>query len=215
MNDMIENTIEASDITFQFITQEHNPDLMKKYAKMRQEVFTDYWKLEHFEGELDVYDNASHVLVIMHKDKCVGGARLVVHEAGSALRLPMETDEFLVETLCPDLPLHWLHYAELSRVAILEGYRNGAYADSIYQMVEEKCKELDVHYVFAVAPIPQARRSRRSCRALGMKAEILSNVAVPELPTYEGIAMRLSIVGIGDVLWPYDEAKAKKLSESV
>ncbi|MDA0781559.1 MAG: GNAT family N-acetyltransferase [Rickettsiales bacterium] len=183
-------------VKYSFFHKNNKHELVQDYFQLRTEVFREYWELDNFSGEEDEFDNDAHILVIHKNNVCVGGARLVLHLPGSSNLLPIETDSFKMVRLFPDFNLETNIYSELSRVVLSKEYRTGEYSAFLYHMIGEKARSLNVKYVFACAPLCQARMSKIACRKVGINLEIKSEIDVPELPTYEGNKMYLSITDL-------------------
>jgi len=186
----------SSPVTFEFVTESTPIDLVHQYFQLRQDVFTNYWHLKQFAGDEDEYDKMSVILLMCHQNTCVGGARIVIRPAYSDIYLPMETADFLVTRLLPDLHLEGKNYVEICRLAILPEFMNGSHSTELYYQLACKCKELNISYAFGVSPILQARKIRIACRSFGMDTKICNDIAIPPLATYEGITMRLTVMDV-------------------
>ena len=179
------------EVSFSFFHNNMKHKLVNDYFNLRGQVFKSYWNLEHFSGEEDAFDQDAYILILHKNNKCIGGARLVVHSPENNSPLPLETEGFQIKDLFPNLHLDKTVYAELSRVVLDEGYRKGGYSSFLYYLIGQKSQSLNIKYVFACAPLCQARMSKIACRKVGIPLEIKHEVNVPELPTYEGKKMYL------------------------
>lgn len=82
-------------------------------------------------------------------------------------------------------------------VLVLEEHlRNGKYSAIIYKKVGDKAASLGAKYVFASSALTQARMARIACKNVGLQLEILKDIKVPDLPTYEGHKMFLSLIDL-------------------
>lgn len=194
-------------VTFEFVHNTISEKLIQQYYLLRQEIYTDYWHLENFEGGEDEYDKNSYTLLALCKNRCVGGIRLVAAYETDNKCLPMETKGFYIEELFKDLNLKKNEYGEIGRTALLPEFRNGKCSQEMYKVICLKSKELGHKYAFAVAPIQQARKVRIACRAFGLRADVCDGIPVPSLPTYENITMKLMKIHIGD--WNISEVYKK------
>lgn len=178
-----------------------DPSLLLQYFKVREQAYKEYLHLDGFSGDLDGTDTNSHILLVMDGYRCVGGARLTVKDPLVESNLPMEEDGFRLTDLFPELDLKNNKYCEYSRVCFLEGYRTGAYVDGVYRRFFEKCIEKKIKYNFAIAPLLQAKRSRRGAEKLGVKASIRYDIKVPHKPIHGSIKqMYITVIDIPDHL---------------
>lgn len=190
-------TVTKESIGFSFVDSSTDPLLLEQYYALRQDIYTSYWNLNSFSGCEDSYDKKGHILLIHKNGICLGGARLIVHRPKETFFLPMENKEFQLDKLLPELMLKKNAYAELSKVVLVPELMNGQFSSEIYKHIGTKGRELNVRYVFAVAPFIQARRSKIACQRLGMKTEIRKDIDVLDQPTFEKIKMYLSVVHLG------------------
>ena len=51
---------------------------------------------------------------------CIGGCRLIIREADETFALPMETPDFKLRDVFPNLPLRKLRHGEISRFAVMD-----------------------------------------------------------------------------------------------
>lgn len=188
MQGIVANRIKSGRLTYQF---DNSNDQLQGYYNLRQEVFTEYWKLKSFKGGADQYDKMSHTLTIYEGQKCVGGARLIIRNPEDDFLLPMETKSFQLKNTLKDVNFRAQPVAELSRLALLPEYRNGEISKNIYRKIIERAKKYNVGYIFTVCHITQARKSRMLCKDLDIEVSIRKNIIVPQLDTYEGVKMNL------------------------
>jgi len=188
------------EVKYDFFYKQTNHHLVQQYFSLRTEAFIEQWGLKNFSGAEDQYDSNA-VIIIAHKDGvCVGGARMIINQVGSNSLLPVETDKFRIANLLPELDLYKNKYAELSRIAMLKEYRNGEYSAEMYRrLIDVKARALGIDFLFCVTTMKLARTSRLTLRKLNLPFEIKSNLKVPDLPTYEGHKMVLSLIDLTKV----------------
>lgn len=172
----------------------HTQKQLQQYFEVRQKTYADHLGLKYFSGKLDWEDLNSEILLVLSGEECVGGARLTVHSDEVNPHLPLEEKGFILKELFPDLNLENATYGELSRLALLSEYRDGIQSEILYEHIGDKCKELNIKYLFSVSPYNQARRVRRVALSHGFGAEIFKDIRVPPKPIYEGVEMVLSMV---------------------
>ncbi|PIR37480.1 MAG: hypothetical protein COV35_10340 [Alphaproteobacteria bacterium CG11_big_fil_rev_8_21_14_0_20_39_49] len=184
-------------IKFDFFYNKTEHHLVQKYFSLRESAFIDQWNLKKFSGKEDKYDKDA-TIIIMHKHNvCLGGGRLIIHNIGSDTKLPAETDGFSLDEQLPELNLAQHKYGELSRIAISNEYRNGLYSAEMYRrLIDVKARDLDIDYLFCVTKMQLARASRISLKKLNLPFEIKPKIKVPDLPTYEGHKMVLSLIDL-------------------
>lgn len=184
-------------IEYDYFYNQTKHNLVQQYFSLRTKTFIDQWNLKNFSGEEDSFDKDS-IIIIAHKNgKCLGGARLIIKEPNSDFMLPMETNEFRINKLFPELEMHNKRYAELSRVSVINDCRNGIYSAGICKkLIMSKALSLNIDYVFCVTTKSLARVANMSAKKIGIPFEIKPEIKVPDLPTYEGHKMFLSLMDL-------------------
>lgn len=202
-------------ITYEFVTPTTSIKLVSQYFQLRQEQFTDYWNLQSFAGGADNYDVLGNILLLKQSNKCIGGIRLVTSAKDSDTLLPLETEDFRVAKLFPELKIESSdYYGEMGRSALLPDFRkNGEYSKEMYRLLSVKSKEMGHKYSFAVAPVVVARKVRIAFTSFGLHTEIRSDITVPPLPCYEGIEMRLLIMDVAGWNIPDNIADTSNVKE--
>ena len=158
-------------VNFDFFYQQTSNPLVQQYFHLREEIFINKWGLKNFYGAEDEYDVQSHILILHRDGICLGGARLFIREEYNSLLLPMETEEFCLKDLLPELDFVNNKYGELSRVVLSKELQTDNYSAQMYKNIAQKGREYGVRYIFAVAPLLQARKSRMVCRGQGIWIE--------------------------------------------
>jgi hypothetical protein len=175
-------------------TWDHTPELLQEYFDVRQYSYAQHLGLRKFSGKLDWQDLNSDILLVIDKNKCVGGLRLTVQCREVTPYLPIEDDDFRLKELFPELDLDNCKYAEISRLALLPAYRSGHQTASIYSLVAKKMDETKIKHFFTVSPLLQAKRVQRIARLLGYEATIFKDIKLPEKNVYEGLEMVISVL---------------------
>lgn len=173
-----------------------DPGLLHQYYLLREQMFINVWGLHHFVGREDQFDKLAHILIAKLGNLCIGGARILVKFPNASQRLPLENDDFNLEQLLPELNLREKRYGEFSRLALLPEFRGGKYTRQMYRHLNSKALECKLDYVFALAPLSQARSYRSSYRAMGFDYVIREDLAVPDREEFEGIRMCLSMLNL-------------------
>lgn len=169
------------------------PALLDEYFELRN------WWYGHrlgIAGEVaprDAFDDESLHVLASDGQRCVGGARITIREAGAGRPLPMEAqcEGLSVARLFPDLPLDRAAHAELSKliVARREGAlpHHNAVADRIFRFLwGPHNPRPDVRYAFSFAPRAQSRIYRALADAHGLAVQ--ARPVPPELVPPAAIA---------------------------
>jgi Acetyltransferase (GNAT) domain len=159
--------------------------LLNSYYQMRAEAFAKVWNLKHKNAEEDELDRKSDILMVMDGKNCVAGARLSISSPDNPTHLSFEVDNFRVADFFPDLKC----YGEISRFAIMDGYRETEICKEMLRIMAEKGKSYSCECFVVVSPQQTARFFKRIYNSLGYETTIHKNIAVPARPTYEGIRM--------------------------
>nr|AAO64420.2 long chain N-acyltryptophan synthase [uncultured bacterium CSL1] len=167
--------------------------LRQQYYQMRENMFINVWGLKSFFGGEDKFDSISQILVARQGNLCIGGLRLTISTPQNTVSLPLETEDFQLCDLVPELELHDKTYAELSRYAVLPDFQGPEIYFEGSRRLFARALAQGVEYAFAISPLGQARNYRRTATALGLGCEIRKNIEVPDRDNYEGIKMYLSI----------------------
>ncbi len=131
------------------------------------------------------YNSKSHVLIARVGNFCVGGARLTVSSPRKPQRLPMENNEFRVQSHFEKLKNNELAYAEMSGLVLLEEYRTGEFTRNILMHSYRKAEALGVYVCFAAAPLINGRLYKKCFSSLGLQdMKIYDNVRIPAYPGF-------------------------------
>lgn len=165
-------------------------DVLCAYLNLRRELYAKEMGLGGLLGHEDNYDRESEIIVFKYKSRVIGGGRLTTSDYGK-VSLPMETKDFVLSKAVRGLSKSSNNFAEFSRLAVLPEYRENVYLEKIYKIVYSVCKERYLRYLFAVAPVLQARNSALLCKRLGLPMRVLGSVEVPSRARYGHIQMHL------------------------
>lgn len=101
----------------------------------------------------DIHDKISYILVARRGKLCIGGARLTIRDGDEMFPLPMESDEFKLRELFPQLPLNKVRHAVGSKFAILEDHKSSEVLYAMCKIMYEKIMALGAHYYYVRATI--------------------------------------------------------------
>lgn len=163
--------------------------LLHQYYLLREAMYRRMFETDKFVGEEDVHDKLSHILVARRGRLCLGGCRLTVREPDEMWSLPMESDDFKLRSVFPDLALDRVRHGEISRFAVMEDCGSEAEIFSgLCEVMYEKVISLKVHYLFAKSTYTLARNWRLIANRFGARTtRICSEVQVPENPVHPGV----------------------------
>ncbi|MEJ0009758.1 MAG: hypothetical protein WDN72_04090 [Alphaproteobacteria bacterium] len=97
-------------------TDERSAAFRQAYYALRSKAFDTYWGQNFYPNGPDAYDLRPDTvfLLAVEDGKVIAGNRLLFHEPGSDVRLPLEDKhpKLLVENLLPHLDVKGLRYCE-------------------------------------------------------------------------------------------------------
>lgn len=166
-------------IVFEF-TQDRA--LLHQYYLLREKM---YQKVHHipFNGDEDLYDKLSYVLIARKGRLCLGGCRLTIREGDEKWSMPLETQGFNLRGAFSDLPLNSVRHGEISRFAVMDDTGKEDIFYGLCKVMYDKVIESGVHYLFAKSPYVLARNWRMVANSFGVKTtRICSEIALPEDP---------------------------------
>ena len=156
--------------------------LIHQYHVPLETMYRRMYDAHDFKADVDVYDKLSHILIARRGRLCLGGCRLIDREYDEMWRLPLETEDFRLRDLFPELPLKQVRHGEISRFAVMED--TGCDENIFYglcKVMYEKVIASRVHYLFAKSTYPLSRNWRLIANSLGAKTtRICENLEVPE-----------------------------------
>jgi hypothetical protein len=164
--------------------------LRQNYFALRQECYREDLGLKDFSGGWDAHDVAGNVLIARKGNEVVGGARIVVSSPASEQLLPLESKDFRMSEIFPELHLEKAAYCEFSRLAVERSERTGGNLarDIIIELTRE-AKARGIRYLFAVSTPLQARCYRKVFKSLGHDYVIDTSVEVPQKEIYGHLKM--------------------------
>lgn len=173
-----------------------DPELLHQYYRIFNSQCRVVSSLEYLEKE-EQYNKRSHIMVVREGNLVVGGARITINTPRQNHPLPLEIGEFRLTSLFPDLEAKQQRYAEFSRLAVLPDYRGADVLRQIIINVYRKCVALDIHYIFAAAPLVNGRSYRQICKAIGLTdAKVYMDIDIPPAPGFEEVKDYLFAVEI-------------------
>jgi len=188
--------------------------LLHQYYRLREVMYRKVFNTDKFVGTEDIHDKLSHILIARRGRLCVGGCRLTIREADEDFLLPMESADFKLRDVFPNLPLKKLRHGEISRFAIMdEDDDRLEIMGLLSQLIIEKCNSSELGYAFLKSSLPMARNWRKIGQTLcGLKKmRICTEVKVPENPIHPEITWYLTEIPLAaseNVATPYEEVLA-------
>lgn len=184
---------QASIIKYEFTKDE---DLLEQYYKLRGKMYAIELGLDDFPCVKDEYDDDSDILVIREGSKVLGGVRITMVNEGERL-MPMESEDYKINDLIPELGLNDVTYGEFSRLAILPEYRKEN-LETIIGMIGNMGRKHNAKYLFAIAPLAQARMYRMYRKNFGFDLEIREDIGLSAVAKKWGLNMPLLIFREGN-----------------
>lgn len=173
--------------------------LLDQYYQLRESCYKKDWGLTVFSGAEDKHDRSGHILVVRSGDMVIGGGRVYFRQGSASNdRLPMETDQFRLHEVFPEMNSDRKVIGEIGRVAVLPAYRGGKLSKiGLYLLA--KAQQHACQYLTMVAPVQQAVRYKKLADSYGIDFQIVDNVPVADHPYYNHIEMRLLVGDIKDI----------------
>ena len=153
-----------------FFTKDQNT--LDQYYKIRERCYRQVKNgPKDFDGHQDVYDISGDILIVTYKDVVVGGARIFDNYQTKKLRLPLETDEFILHEQLPHLKLDNSSYCEFGRLALLKSFRHSKILDTIVENLVTYSIARGYRYLFFMSPLVQARCYKQALSRLQVNGE--------------------------------------------
>lgn len=181
--------IQKGDFLFHFTKDE---TLLQQYYKLRGDMYARELGLDDFPRTKDRFDDLSDILVLEKKGEVIGGVRITMKKPHSDILLPMESNDYNLNNLLPEMNLENFVYGEFSRLAVLPGFRT-EHVKTIIGMVGNKGRELSAKYLFAIAPSTQARMYRKFEKYFGFTLEVRKDLGQSQVAKKWGLNMPLLI----------------------
>jgi hypothetical protein len=194
-------------------------EALNKYYEVREYCYRRVKNgPREFDGQADSFDSLSDTLVITHKNKTIGGARITSSSAECRTLLPAEQEDFNLIKNFPELDLHQKKYCEVSRLAVLPEYRSLDLLEKVMLILTLRAARQRNQYLFTVAPLLQSRCYRRVYVQLKSEAPYIIH-ADKELPQkdraeYGSLKMLISsiqLLGREGFYAPYMKKQSNKV----
>ena len=174
---------------------------LRKHLSRFDNRLKGFRHFSHYEQE-DYSSPDKHILLIIKKSRCVGGACLNVSTPNHRVPLPID-DEFASEknqgffllNTFPDLRLERESYCEISRVILHPKLRDGKHIRRMFSHFIELTRIQSCKYIFGMGDAVRLRNNRNIfLRAFGMESEIFFDLELPQKDDFEGKKMYLMVV---------------------
>ena len=183
------------ELTYEFTK---DPTLLQQYYLVREKCYKKVWGLKIFSGMEDEHDRKGHIVVVRHKKKVIGGGRLFVRPVGSSDRLPLETEDLVLDEVLRGYDLQGKIFGEIGRIAVLPEFIGGKIGKISLYLIglaqKHRC-----NYLTTVAPWEQAKRYKLIGKRLNIDVQILDNVTIADRPYYNKIEMKLMLCDLSTV----------------
>lgn len=170
-------------VVFEFTTDKA---LLHQYYRLRDQFFGR--DLEHSDGSggADIHDKISEILVARRGNVLIGACRLTIREGDESFLLPMETDDFKLRDVFPNLPLENERHAAISKFAILEEHRQHDILQGLCKIMYDKVIATDTRYIFVRTTRILARNWRMIANSFGADhTQICYNIEAPPIPNFD------------------------------
>lgn len=191
--------------------------LLHQYFVMRERMLGTDRFLPKDVLPQDLHDKISHILIARRGKLCIGGGRLTIREGDEMFPLPMETDEFKLRNLFPQLPLDKERHAVGSKFAIHDDHKNSELLYAMCKIMHDKVIASGIRYYFVRATnITLARNWRLIFNTLLPKStRICTEIDVPDSPFYPGQKQYLVFTDLTSVVPPAAQSESWVPSETV
>jgi len=149
----------------------------------------------------DIYDKISEVLIARRGNMVIGGCRLTIREGDESFLLPIETENFKIRDLFPNLPLNKERHAIISKFAIIESHKERDLLYDLCKIMFDRVVALDTRYIFARATnYVIARNWRKIATIFGaINTTICEGIDVPENPILPGQKQYITFSDISEL----------------
>lgn len=170
-------------VVFEFTSDK---GLLHQYYRLRDQVFGRDIAHSDGSGGADIHDKISEILVARRGKLLIGACRLTVREGDESFLLPMETEDFKLRDVFPNLPLHKERHAAISKFAILEEHRQQDILHGLCKIMFDRVIASDTHYVFSRTTSILARNWRKIANSFGANhTRICDEINVPLIPNFD------------------------------
>lgn len=167
---------------------------LRQYFFIREYAYRMDLQLQEFSGAEDTIDQYSYFIIARKGHFVVAGARLTISTPHSPRKLPLESEDFFVKHVMPELK--YVPYAELGRTAVLPDYRSGDYLNEIFRVASETAIKFGCRYMLGASPAAVARRFRQAFHQLGYPTQIHSDIKPPVKPIHEHLRLQFITVNL-------------------
>jgi hypothetical protein len=171
---------------------------LHQYYRIREVMYRKTANAQNM-GDEDVYDKLSYTLIARRGKLVIGGCRLIIREADENFLLPMESADFKLRDLFPNLPLTTVRHGEISRFAVLDDDdEKMEIMLAISKLIIEKCVSSDLGYVFFKSYLSMSRNWRKiiSTHCGQKNVRICTEIKVPENPALPEITWYITEVAL-------------------
>jgi GNAT superfamily N-acetyltransferase len=160
----------------------NDDSLKKQYYTICEQEFKDVHHLSEYNI---IPDDRFLVFVILYDGKCVGGLSVAIKRPGSSRLLPEEGVDFRFADCVPELDQSNMSYGLFSRFALLPEFRGGKITRTIFSVLYDYVRALDLDLVLAIGPLANARLYKQIYSSMGFKnGKIHFDIDVPHMPGY-------------------------------
>lgn len=203
---MLNADYDPGNISFEFT---RDSALLSEYFAVRDQVYTEFFKLPSAEVIHDDYDSmdSTDFLVVCDNGKAIGGARAIFRTPENKILLPFEHEHFKLVDILPELELESKIYCEVDRTVLLPKYRNGDVGREIVRQTGYYGKlAREAEFVFTVNPKVQIRNNKRHVQSIGANFTICNDISIPNTLAFNGVKMSLAFTDLR-VLPPVEESE--------
>lgn len=182
--------------------------LLHQYYRLRdQQHIGDFARTR---AGKDAFDDSSLTIVARKGLLCVGGARITVATAAMPQAMPMEAGELRLSKLFPELDLPEAGYGEISRLVAMAD-KNGLVTHELLRGLIKLSVAEDIEYLFALTPLPEARKIQQAMQSLDVNCEVRSDIIIPDSDAEDGVKRVLSVMDVSKHAHSLRQKKREKL----
>lgn len=163
------------------------------------------------------YGMDTHVIMVMDKDKCVGGAIFIINDCSTDLFFPPENENFRLKFLFPEYQLDKNIHAFFKSFVILPQYANWKCSANIFRCIYNLCVKNGVKFLFATPHLSAAKVNKISLKKLKLDLlmEIKDNIKLSYEDRWNGYERKLLVIYSQEFLEPLISENIKFLEISV
>jgi hypothetical protein len=175
-----------------------DPTHLDQYYQIREQCYKEYWGLKIFSGAEDEHDRNGHILIVRAGNQVIGGGRLFLRSMNDIMKLPTETDDFLLHEVLPELSTAHTIWGDIGRIAVLPEFR-GKKVLKIGFYLLAKAQENYCNYLTTVAPTKQAQKYKEMTEPFNVDIQIIDYLPVADHPYYNNIEMKLLLCDMATI----------------